>query len=420
MIRAAAVAAVILGGGASALSAQSRFGVTPMAQGILSADRSGAIPGGGSLTEVRLVQPVLMGVGHAFGSKIGFTATIDLEGLTMKDGELTPGAWGEGYVDRRHPHTTIHELNATIHDVLGARDGSGQLSFTLGKGFVAYGTDDPMSRPFLRFPVNHHLSQLLERAVLIAQYDIGRVTIEGTLFNGDEPTQPSDMPLIRTDENSWRFGDSYAGRLLLRPVNGLELQGSLAHVHSPEARPGGGADADKVSISARWGDMTANGERYAMAEYARTSELGGFFVYHTYLAEGMIARGRVRASYRFESTERPEELRLVNEFRTQRPSPDNSILGITRWSLHTVHLAYDIVTPDRKAMIQPFVEATLGHVGTVGPAAFDPMSTYGTDRVTALNFGVVFGWGMRGHRMGRYGALATSMDAMPGMAGMKM
>ena len=211
-----------------------------MAQGIFVADHSGAIPGGGSLTEVRLVQPVIMGVGHAFGDRIGFTATLDLEGTTMKDGELTPGAWGEGFVDRRHPHTTMHELNFTVNDLLGRLDGRGTLSITLGKGFVPFGTDDPMSRPFERYPINHHLSQLLERAIGIVQFDLGRVTIEGALFNGDEPTTPSDWPLIRTDEHSWRFGDSYSGRLTVRPVPGFEVQGSLAHVHSPEARPGGG------------------------------------------------------------------------------------------------------------------------------------------------------------------------------------
>ena len=409
-----------VGGGANALTGQARFGITPMAQGIVVIDRSGAVPGGGSLTEVRIVQPVVMGVGHAFGNTIGFTGTLNFEGVTMKGGELTPGAWGEGYVDRRHPHTTIHELNVTWNDVLGRFDGAGRLSITLGKGFVPFGTDDPMSRPFVRYPVNHHLSQLLERAVGIIQFDLARFTIEGSLFNGDEPTQPADLPLIRTDESTWRFGDSYSGRLTVRPVDGLELQGSLAHVHSPEARPGGGPDANKGSVSARWQKQTATGDQYAMAEYARTSELDGTFIYHTYLVEGLVHRGRARVSYRFESTERPEENRTVDPFRTMRPAVDNSILGISRWSLHTVHLAYDVVSPERRVELQPFVEATLGHVAKVGGGIFDPVTLYGTDRVTALNIGMMVGFGMRGHRMGRYGALASSMDGMDGMAGMKM
>ncbi|MGH7592996.1 MAG: hypothetical protein ACRELE_03980, partial [Gemmatimonadales bacterium] len=103
--------------------AQSGFGITPLAQGIFGVDHSNPIPGGGSLTEARLVQPVLMAIGHGFGGKLGFTATLDFEGTTIKDGELTPGAWGEGFVDRRHPHTTVHELNVAVNDILGRLDG---------------------------------------------------------------------------------------------------------------------------------------------------------------------------------------------------------------------------------------------------------------------------------------------------------
>jgi hypothetical protein len=390
-----------------------------MAQAIGVNDYSNPIPGGGGLSEFHVVQPVLMAVGHGFGDKLAFVATLDLEGWTMPGGELTPGAWGEGYVDRRHPHTYVHELNFSVNDILGRLDGAGKLSITLGKGFVPFGSDDPMSRPFVRYPVNHHLSQILERAVGIAQYDLGPVTVEGSLFDGDEPTSPSDWPLLRY-QGKWRFGDSYSGRATIRPMRGLEIQGSAAHVASPENRPGGGPDADKISVSGRWDDMTKSGERYALVEYARTSELAGTFIYHTFLGEGMITRGRVRLSYRFERTERPEELRLFDPFRTQRPSPDNSILGISRWTLNTVHLAYDVVSPRHKLEIQPFVEGTLGKVAAVGGGIFDPVAVYGTDNVRALNIGVMVGWGMRGHRMGRYGALAGEMNAMPGMGGMQM
>jgi hypothetical protein len=416
---AATVIAVTMGGGARALPAQSSWGIIPMAQGIFVTDYSNPIPGGGSLTEAYLVQPVIMLLGHGFGTKLSFVGTLDLEGLTMPNGELTPGAWGEGYVDRRHPHTYVHELNVTANDILGRLGGTGKLSVTLGKGFVPFGSDDPMSRPFERYPVNHHLSQIAERAIGIVQYDIGPVTLEGSLFDGDEPTQPTDWPLLRYD-GKWRFGDSWSGRATVRPVRGLEVQGSLAHVHSPESRYGAGPDADKMSLSARWDDVTPKGERYALVEYARTSELNGFFIYHTFLAEGLLSRGRLRASYRFERTERPEELRLFDPFRTMRPSPDNSILGISRWSLNTLHLAYDIVSPRRKLEIQPFVEGTFGSVASVGGGIFDPVSLYGTDQVRALNVGVSIGWDMRGHRMGRYGALASDMSAMPGMAGVKM
>ncbi len=408
------MAIALLARAAIPLAAQSRWQISPQAFGILVADRSDPVPGGGALTEVRVVQPLLMLNGSSPAGKIGFTATVDLEGVTIKSGELTPGTWGEGFVDRRHPHTTVHELNASINDILGALDGNGRLSIVAGKGFAPFGSDDPMARPFERYPVNHHLAQILERAIGIVQYAAGPVTLEGALFNGDEPTRPSDWPVIRTD-GKWRFGDSRSARVTVRAWRGLEVQGSLAHVHSPESRPGAGPDANKVSVSARWDDRTVHGERYALVEWARTSELGGFFVFRTFLGEGMVTRGRWRVSYRFESTDRPEELRLVDQFRTQRPSPDNSILGITRWSLHTLHIAWDVVNPGNHLEVQPFVEGTLGHVSKLDEGIFDPKTFYGTDQVRALNIGIAAGWGMRGHRMGRYGAAAEPMAAMSGM-----
>lgn len=414
--RAAAAAGMILGGSAVALPAQSSFGLATMGQAIVTMNRSDPIPGGGSLAETRVVQPVLMLVGHGFGNRLSLVATLDFEGATMPDGELTPGAWGEGFVDRRHPHTTIHELNVTANDVLGRLDPGGHLSVTIGKGFVPFGSDDPMSRPFERYPVNHHLSQIAERGIGTIRYDRGKVTVEAALFDGDEPTTPSDMPLIRY-EGGWRFGDSWSARLTVRPIDGLEVAGSGAHVHSPESRTGAGPDAEKLSVSARWDRTTASGEQYVLAEYARTSELAGIFIYHTLLAEGLASHGRFRVSYRYERTERPEEVRNFDLFRTMRPAPDNSILGITRWSLNTLHLAYDAAAPGRTLVVQPFVEGTLGSVALVGPGIFNPVTFYGTDQVRSLNVGVVVGWGMRGHRMGLYG---VPMEAMGGMKGMKM
>ena len=47
-------------------------------------------------------------------------AMLNLEGATIPEGELAPGNWGEGFVDRRHPHTYVHELMLTADDLLGA------------------------------------------------------------------------------------------------------------------------------------------------------------------------------------------------------------------------------------------------------------------------------------------------------------
>ena len=83
--------------------------------------------------------------------------------------------WGEGFIDRRHPHTYLHELMFSFDDLLGKVDGAARLSLAAGKGFAPFGTDDPMVRPVLRYPVNHHLAQILERAVAILGVSSGPV-----------------------------------------------------------------------------------------------------------------------------------------------------------------------------------------------------------------------------------------------------
>ena len=61
-----------------------------------------------------------------------------------------------------------------------------------------------MMRPFAAYPVNHHLAQILERYVGIAAVRGGPLTIEGAVFNGDEPVSPGAPP------DASRFGDSWA------------------------------------------------------------------------------------------------------------------------------------------------------------------------------------------------------------------
>jgi hypothetical protein len=127
------------------------------------------VPGARSLEELRVVQPIVtLEAGGV--RRLQVRATLNLEGATIPSGELTPGAWGEGFIDRRHPHTYVHELLLSAGDLLGRHDGEGALSLTAGKGFAPFGTDDPMMRPALRYPVNHHLSQILERAILVAAF----------------------------------------------------------------------------------------------------------------------------------------------------------------------------------------------------------------------------------------------------------
>lgn len=402
-------AALALGEGRRA---QAQAPVTVMGQAIGVVESVDPVPGGGTLTEARVVQPVVMLHGRWFGGRLRALGTLNLEGVTIPCGELTPGGWGEGFIDRRHPHTYAHELIVSAVDVLGRLDGGARLSVSAGKGFAPFGSDDPMSRPVLRYPVNHHLAQVLERAVLVAGYRAGPVALEGGLFNGDEPERPGQWP-------KWsRFGDSWSARLTVLPVTGVELSASRARVKSPEHRPGAGATASKWHAAVRLDRPVAGGRGYLLAEWARTSEADGFFVFQSGLAEVAWSRGAHRPYYRFEQTDRPEDVRTPDPFRSLRPHLENSIVGVTRFALHTIGYGYGIRT--RAGLeLRPFAELTLGRMRETQGAVFDPKVFYGRTTIRALSVGLRLGWRMEGHRMGRYGdllgepAMHTHQEMMP-------
>lgn len=367
------------------------------AHAVAALTRVDPVPGGAALTELRIVQPALML--HARGpARLSLLATLDLEGATMGEGELTAGAWGEGFVDRRHPHTYVHELLLTADDVLGGADGPTRISLTAGKGFAPFGTDDPMSRPVLRYPVNHHLAQVLERALVIGAVRTGPVALEFGLFNGDEPERPGQWPKVG------RVGDSWSARLTGSPVTGLELQVSRAHVHSPDHRDGAGTDQEKWSVSGRWSGPVNGQPVYGLLEWARTTEADGFFEFSTLLGEGAWTRGRHRLHYRFERTERPEEER-VSRFRTLRPHAENSILGVTRWTIHTA--GYSAALLERGGVtVAPLVELSYGRIGEVGGGLFEVDQVYGGNSFWSWTVGMRLAYGGGPHRMGRYGAAA--------------
>jgi hypothetical protein len=355
-------------------------------------------------TEAALAQTAAMARGAMFGGRLRLAATLDGEGLTMRGGELSTGAFGEGYVDRRHPHTYLHELVATGVGRLGPV----ALSASAGRGFAPFGTDDPMMRPFEKYPINHHLAQVLERPLVIGAVRWRGAILEGGSFGGDEPSSPSSWPRWR------RFGDSWSVRGTLIPLHALELQGSYARVASPEQREGFGLDQRKRSVSARW--LSATGDRYLLAEWARTVERDrardlDAFGYESALAEGALAIGPLGLALRLEQTERPEEERLADPFRTPRPATDLTISGITRWRAATAALTLPGATlgPLRG---YPFVEVERL---TARPRAatdiFDPARFYGSDAPWMATVGVRLRLGAPHARMGRYGV--AQPDAVP-------
>jgi hypothetical protein len=392
--------ALLLYGGAAAAQ---RVRVDWGAQAIPALTETNVVPGNRSLGELRVLQPVGMLEVSGAGDRVRLVATVDFEKYTIAHGELAPGDWGEGFEDRRHPHTLVHQLMLVAPDLSGRLLGPVRLFAAAGKGFVPFGTDDPMSRPVVRYPVNHHLSQILERAVGLAGVRAGPVTLEGALFNGDEPVSPGSWPAMS------RFGDSWATRLTVTPVPGLEAQASYAFVHSPENRPGAGPDDAKSSASARW----ARGPWYGLVEWAHTRTAGGAFVFKSVLAEGALVLPHQRPYVRFERSDRPEEERLfASPFRTRRPLFENSILGITRWTVLTAGDAVDVWT-GRWVRLAPFTEGSYLRIARVGGGVFDPQIWYGRTRGFTITVGARLASGMRMSRMGRYAAQSMQRMSMP-------
>ncbi len=365
------------------------------------------------LTEGYLTQPVVMGQLSPWGELLSLKTTVDFEGATMKRGELNAGIIGEGFIDRRHPHTYLHELLLTSAKRFGMGAASG-VSLTVGKGFAPFGTDDPMSRPFEKYPINHHLSQILERAVAIGALRAGSWILEAGSFNGDEPTGPGDTP------NRNRYWDSWSGRVTYLPWQQGEIQTSYARVKSPENAGGGGADQRKQSASIRLEDAQHSG--YALFEWSRTGDYVGStrtFTFNSVLAETWAKYDRVNGALRIERTERPDDQRLANEFRTPLPSSDLSIAGRSRWTIITARIAASLAN-SRRLVAEPFVELARARVSpTLKPSGFDPRQFYGSSQIWSISVGAKVAFGMTHMRMGRYGVAVAEHPAGK-MGGMNM
>jgi hypothetical protein len=376
---------------------------------------------GRTATEGYLTQPAVQGAASRGPWRV--LATVNLEGLTLRRGELTPGSYGEGYVDRRHPHTLVHEAMLAAVSAPGR---AWQGSLAVGKGFVPFGTDDPMMRPFVKFPVNHHHAQLPERVQGVAALRLGRgaraLTVEQGWFNGDEPTGPWAAPQWR------RVGDSRATRLTAQLAPAWEVQASRAFVRSPGIIQGGAFDHGQQSVSLRYargegadghaadshaahgGGGAGDGLRYLLLEGARTDEGADgvrAFRYESVLAEAAWARRGWQLAVRAERTDRPEPERLLDLYRTPAGHIDFQVVGITRFDVLTAQLASPAGRRARTGTLQPFVEVAVARpVARRRPAVFDPPAFYGARLPVTWSAGVRWHAGVMRPRMGRYGVLA--------------
>jgi hypothetical protein len=363
------------------------------------------------VTEGYLTQPMVIveSSGHRFGGQLRVRGVLNLERLTLRRGEITPGVYGEGYVDRRHPHTTGHELMAGYERSIGRASEGTRWSLFAGKGFVPFGSDDPMTRPFVKFPANHHLAQVLERALVTAAVRWRGAAIEHARFNGDEPEGTSDWP------NGDRLFDSWSVRATWWPREWIEVAASYANVQSPEFATGEGLDQRKRSAVLRL-ERPQRRLSYGLVEFARTVEFSGdrrVFEYSSLLAEAEWASRGNSLSLRVERTERPEEERTQSFYRSIRPLLDFNVLGKTRWTTASAHVERTVrVGPARWT---PFVEVARSVPrAAVRPTALDPVDLFGARQLWMYSAGVRLHAGRMPGRFGRYGAAVRAPASAEG------
>jgi hypothetical protein len=376
----------------------------------------GAPGGDGPLRDTGwyLTQPAVMANLESPASRLVIHATLDFEGITQPDGELTFGGWGEGFIDSRHPHTLIHEAMVSLNVW---RMSGGSASISAGKGFAPYGTADPMSRPGLKYPTNHHLSQILERWTLNGTFRRGGWSVEAGVFGGAEPEGPYDLSNIES------FGDSWSARLAWRGTTGAraDLLEAAASIGSVSEEHESGPETTRLWNVAAWFE-SAPGPRtvQALVEYSRSDPEHGDGIF-SMLGEAKLTAGPHEPYARVEYATRPEYARLgapgTGDF--FRYDHDAEAIGTTRWLIGT--LGYGVAATRGMISVRPFLEAQWSRVKLEeGPAVLEPEALFGDDAFWSLSFGMRVYFGGDPMRMGSYGVLdpMTTMNRSMDMTGM--
>jgi hypothetical protein len=356
-----------------------------------------------------LTQPAVMVNLESPGSGFSFRSTLNFEGLTQPGGELTFGGWGEGFIDKRHPHTYLHEAMLNVN--LWGRESAG-FSLSAGKGFAPFGTDDPMSRPVIKYPTNHHLSQILERWTLNAVYAIPLWSIEAGVFGGNEPSGPADLSNFESFANSWsarvtrRFGTGLMG------VWPWELSASYGYVkeeHDDET-----AVTRLFNAALRHEHDHAFGRLYALIE-ASANDPDQHEGYFSIVAEARVTRAAHQPYARLEYATRPEYPRLDTPDTRGffRYDHDAEPIGSTRWL--SVVAGYGMTATPLPFSARPYVEAQWNRVSE-NSGGIDPVTLFGRSSFVLLSAGFRLFLGGEPMRMGSYGIL----DSMTLMHRMQM
>jgi hypothetical protein len=173
--------------------------------------------------------------------------------LLLATGETANGR--TPLIDRQHPHDLFMELSGSVSQDIG----KGTSLFIYGglPGEPAFGPPAFMHRESImdspEAPISHHWldSTHVSFGVVTAGLVVDRLKLEISRFNGREP-----------DQHRWNIEtgplDSSSMRLSWNPTRTLALQGSWAHLTSPEQLEPG-VDQKRLSVSALWADDVARG-----------------------------------------------------------------------------------------------------------------------------------------------------------------
>ena len=185
--------------------------------------------------------------------RVGFNGMLSLDALTVgksgyselfQAGEVLDG---KPLVDRQHPHDFLMQLSASWRLSMGQT-----RALTVAGGPAGEPTLGPVAfmhrqsaagLPFA--PLGHHTFDAthVSFGVVTASVELGRITVEGSAFNGREP-----------DDDRWDLDlgrmDSLAGRVWFRPAERWEFQASTGRLRDAESAEAG--DVQRTSVSLAW------------------------------------------------------------------------------------------------------------------------------------------------------------------------
>src|SRR5712692_2642173 len=232
---------------------------------------------------------------------------------------------GEAYrglqvTDHQHPHDLLMQLSAAWRLPLGERSG---LTIAGGPvGEAALGPVAFMHRPSAAenptAPLSHHMfdSTHMSTGVVLAGFDRGQITIEGSIFRGREPDE---------DRYDVDFGplDSWSTRVWFRPGE-WTVQGSYGFLHEPEELEPGDQRRSNASVS--W--LRQRESRYTAATAAYGQNVREFVTTHATLLELTHQFGGTSVYSRFENLTVETEILLIPQ-QVHRPHPNEFVDPIT-------------------------------------------------------------------------------------------